>query len=379
MSLQLGPSDPPANVEFDETAGAVVTNHGPGTVAYATSDAVRSAPDGTLSSGSTATLYGSQWFAATEATAISWRPLPVESSSGLPANILTKTANFTAANGDFILADATAGNITITLPSAPAAGALVAVKKIDVSVNTVTIDPTGAGTVDGSANASTATQWAGAIFEHVGSDVWRIVASMSTTGPVGPAGPTGPTGPAGPEGPAGTEKNLWIPPDNGLLAANFDPAFITSTGTIPAGYFRAFRIPIKKPITVTKLVTCITAAGTGLTGCKAGIWKLDGTRIATTGDVSTTWQSISNPEMTLTADGGQSLDLPAADVIALMYVGAGTGVPSFGKGPAASNALNLNLASPALRSSYAVAASFPAGAMPTQSADTATLIWVGLK
>jgi hypothetical protein len=42
------------------------------------------------------------------------------------------------------------------------------------------------------------------VFEHKASNVWRIAASMTTTGPAGPTGPTGPTGPQGTQGPAGT-------------------------------------------------------------------------------------------------------------------------------------------------------------------------------
>jgi hypothetical protein len=129
--------------------------------------------------------------------------LPNLSGNGLPGTIQTKTTTYTAAVGEFVQADATSTGFTVTLPTNPATGALVAVKKIDATANMVTIAPAGGGTIDGDPTATTSTPWAGAVFEHVGSNVWRIASSMTTSGPVGPVGATGPTGPTGATGPAG--------------------------------------------------------------------------------------------------------------------------------------------------------------------------------
>jgi hypothetical protein len=126
------------------------------------------------------------------------------SGSGLPSTVVNKTTAYTAAAGDFVQADTTTAGFTVTLPSAPAVGALVAVKKVDATANTLTIVPSGTGNIDGDPNATTTTKMAGAVFEHVGADVWRITASMTTTGPAGPTGPQGPTGATGATGPAGT-------------------------------------------------------------------------------------------------------------------------------------------------------------------------------
>lgn len=123
--------------------------------------------------------------------------------AGLPSNVVPVDGDYSATQGDFIHADATAGPIVLTLESDPAVGSLVAVKKVDVTSNQVTIAPADGGTIDGSTAAATVTPWAGAVFEHVGSDVWRVVASMTTTGPAGPIGPPGPTGATGPAGPVG--------------------------------------------------------------------------------------------------------------------------------------------------------------------------------
>lgn len=68
--------------------------------------------------------------------------------------VLSKTANYTvvATDGDdvIILADATLGNITITLYTAVGnTGLKIRVVKIDSSANTVTIDPSGSQTWNG--------------------------------------------------------------------------------------------------------------------------------------------------------------------------------------------------------------------------------------
>lgn len=70
--------------------------------------------------------------------------------AGLTDNILSKTANYTIVSGDFVAGkkktldlyvDATAGNVTITLPTASTvAGYTIYITKTDVSVNTVTIN-----------------------------------------------------------------------------------------------------------------------------------------------------------------------------------------------------------------------------------------------
>jgi len=68
--------------------------------------------------------------------------------------ILSKTANYTVTTSDkdkFILCDATAGTITLTLPTAASAGSgfTIGAKKTDSSTNTIIIDANGAETIDG--------------------------------------------------------------------------------------------------------------------------------------------------------------------------------------------------------------------------------------
>lgn len=110
---------------------------------------------------------------------------------GIPSLLQAKTGNYTAKVGELVQCDVSGGGFTVTLPTDPAPGALVAVKKVDASLNTLTIAPAGGGSIEGQATATTITQWAGAIFTHVGSNVWLIAASMATTGPAGTDGADG--------------------------------------------------------------------------------------------------------------------------------------------------------------------------------------------
>lgn len=73
-------------------------------------------------------------------------------------NAVHKTAAYTAAINDVVLADATAAAFTVTLPAATV-GAVVRVKKVDASVNAVTVAGAGGATVDGAANTALAAQW----------------------------------------------------------------------------------------------------------------------------------------------------------------------------------------------------------------------------
>jgi hypothetical protein len=63
-------------------------------------------------------------------------------------------------NDYIVLVDATAGNVVLDLPVASTnKGALVVVKKLDASANTVTLEANGAETIDGAANKVISTQY----------------------------------------------------------------------------------------------------------------------------------------------------------------------------------------------------------------------------
>src|SRR6185312_12971588 len=92
------------------------------------------------------------------------------------------TANYTALTTDqVILADATAGNITVTLPAASTEGNReLFVKKVDSSANTVRVAAAGTDTIDGAASVTLSSQYAWIDIISDGTGRWNI-SSASTT------------------------------------------------------------------------------------------------------------------------------------------------------------------------------------------------------
>src|SRR6185503_4919117 len=88
-------------------------------------------------------------------------------ASGLPAwsdetfATSTKTSNYTITGTDVVVfADATSGNVTITLPTASAnAGYRFYVKRIDASGNSVSIARSGSDTIDGQTSVNVVAQY----------------------------------------------------------------------------------------------------------------------------------------------------------------------------------------------------------------------------
>lgn len=95
---------------------------------------------------------------------------------GIQRRTVTKTGNYTITLDDgFVAVDATAGAVTITLPTAAAAaGFEFIVKKIDASANAVTLDGDGAETIDGAATLSLPTQYASAAVLSDGTTWWVV-------------------------------------------------------------------------------------------------------------------------------------------------------------------------------------------------------------
>jgi len=87
-------------------------------------------------------------------------------------NVTSQSADYTASDGDIVLADASGGAITITLPS-PSAGAKVEVKKTDSSANAVTVDG-GGNNIDSSGSFDITTQYESYTMVSDGSN-WYIV------------------------------------------------------------------------------------------------------------------------------------------------------------------------------------------------------------
>lgn len=93
--------------------------------------------------------------------------------------VVTKThadTGFVALNDETVLVDATAGIVTIKLPSTLVSGKLITVKKIDSSANAVTVDGNGAN-IDGASTQSLGSQWNSLTMQTDGS-AWYIVAKV---------------------------------------------------------------------------------------------------------------------------------------------------------------------------------------------------------
>ena len=74
-----------------------------------------------------------------------------------------------------ILGDATSSGITISLPTAASStGRLYAIKKIDSSANTVTIDANSSETIDGAVTKTLSAQWETVTLQCDGS-AWFVV------------------------------------------------------------------------------------------------------------------------------------------------------------------------------------------------------------
>lgn len=90
--------------------------------------------------------------------------------------IVTKTANYTLTTSDYtVRVDATSGAITITLPLAPVHGQVYNTKKIDSSVNNVTVAGNGHN-IDGAASTTIVTQYTNLTIQYDGvSTTWNIL------------------------------------------------------------------------------------------------------------------------------------------------------------------------------------------------------------
>ncbi len=92
---------------------------------------------------------------------------------------VTSTTTSTIANSTNRLADATAGNITLTMPvAASTVNYEISITKIDASANTVTISPQAGGTLGGAATIVLTAQFQSVTLRNINSAVagaWVVV------------------------------------------------------------------------------------------------------------------------------------------------------------------------------------------------------------
>ena len=108
----------------------------------------------------------------------------LEVNGGLAVPVNTQTANYTILLTDhYVLGDATAGAITLTLPASSSSFAnnvsqRLSIKKKDASVNTVTIAAAGADTIQGTATVVLAAQYSERTLYTDGTGTWYVESSI---------------------------------------------------------------------------------------------------------------------------------------------------------------------------------------------------------
>lgn len=141
---------------------------------------------------------------------------------------------------------------------------------------------------------------------------------------------------------------LWVPKDNGLIAASIDPAVISGSGTQPAaGVMQVARlwVPGGKPISNIHLN--LTAAGATLTSgqCKAALFLEDGTWVKSTGDLSSDWATIAGSTNAKTHPLTSSYTPTEDGYVIVGWWGNGTTMPTFLRGVQATGAANTGIGS----------------------------------
>lgn len=100
----------------------------------------------------------------------------VRGAGAFGGSVRTVTASATVAGDDFlILADCTAGAVTLTLPAAATSnGRYLVAKKIDASANAMTLDASGAELIDGAATKVATMQYVALTLFCDGAGWWIV-------------------------------------------------------------------------------------------------------------------------------------------------------------------------------------------------------------
>lgn len=114
---------------------------------------------------------------------------------------VVKTSNYTAVDGDRIIANTAGGTFTVTLPAGPTTGTYIQITDgADWSAINLSVAPNGS-TIEGVADSLTLNVKGITVDLLYDGATWEVVTSIGAQGPTGPTGPTGATGPTGPTGP----------------------------------------------------------------------------------------------------------------------------------------------------------------------------------
>lgn len=102
-----------------------------------------------------------------------WAPT-TPAAGGSPSVRQVTSSTTVVADDDTILADATSGQINVTLPSATPSGRTLTVKKMDASANAVVLNRAGSDTIDGDTTLYITSQYDAPTIQSDGSR-WNIV------------------------------------------------------------------------------------------------------------------------------------------------------------------------------------------------------------
>jgi len=106
-------------------------------------------------------------------TATEWNDHVTDQQNRGFNTLTTATSNYSPAYQEVVLADASGGDMTITLPT-PAESGMVLIKRIDSSNNTVTIATPGSQTIDGDNTRTLDTQYISRKITSDGTDYYIV-------------------------------------------------------------------------------------------------------------------------------------------------------------------------------------------------------------
>ncbi len=111
----------------------------------------------------------------------------LETGGSFGVKLISTTTDFTATENEVvILADATLGNLTITLPAASGVtGRIYIVKKIDTSNNSVIVDPNSTETIDDRTSFNLNKRFASVMFISNGTSWFTLSKIDGQTGETG--------------------------------------------------------------------------------------------------------------------------------------------------------------------------------------------------
>lgn len=97
-----------------------------------------------------------------------------------PYAVVSKTAAYTAAPGELVLANTTGGAFAITLPTGAAVGSVITVSKSDSSANLLSVKPPTSKALNNMTSIGLSAAYWSLTCTHVGSDNWIVTSAIGT-------------------------------------------------------------------------------------------------------------------------------------------------------------------------------------------------------